>query len=263
MAKPIEGHAGNAMHIHQSVVDINSGENIFSDAKGEPTTSQRVERCGRLCQHEWVAVGQGHKVGQQANRGIGERHRCQRRQPGGVEIGAPLPSQHAAPQAEAAERLAAFWDRAYTEYNVAKTMSFEQAGATGVRQRLGTGGEKHVRSPESISHEAHAHCLLGTPGASGAEGDRCWGKLVDILEGCSRTPRGVLRAELIEPGSASSEARRARARHRFVAALTERVNMYDLHKPCAVGPPAKDQPCGRVDDESAMGRASCKKLSPR
>ena len=37
MAKPIEGHAGNAMHIHQSVVDIDSGYNIFSDAKGEPT----------------------------------------------------------------------------------------------------------------------------------------------------------------------------------------------------------------------------------
>ncbi len=37
MAKPIEGHAGNAMHIHQSVQSIHSGENIFSHKDGEPT----------------------------------------------------------------------------------------------------------------------------------------------------------------------------------------------------------------------------------
>jgi glutamine synthetase len=37
MAKPIEGEPGSAMHIHQSVVDINSGKNIFSDAKGNET----------------------------------------------------------------------------------------------------------------------------------------------------------------------------------------------------------------------------------
>ena len=96
------------------------------------------------------------------------------------------------PRAEAAERLAAFWDRAYTEYNVAKAMvpappacdtgdgrpgaasraEGEQegrpparcpgdlAGAVGVRQALGPAGERQVRSPESISYEAHAHCLL-------------------------------------------------------------------------------------------------------
>ena len=33
----------------------------------------------------------------------------------GVEIETPLPGQDAVPQAEAADRLAAFWDRAYTE----------------------------------------------------------------------------------------------------------------------------------------------------
>ena len=55
-----------------------ASEIAHTDAKGEPTTSQRVERCGRLCQHEWVAVRQGDKVGQQANLRIGERHRCQR-----------------------------------------------------------------------------------------------------------------------------------------------------------------------------------------
>lgn len=35
MAKPMEEQPGSAMHIHQSVVDDRTGENIFSDANGE------------------------------------------------------------------------------------------------------------------------------------------------------------------------------------------------------------------------------------
>ena len=35
MAKPMRDQPGSAMHVHQSVVDIESGENIFSDASGE------------------------------------------------------------------------------------------------------------------------------------------------------------------------------------------------------------------------------------
>ena len=88
--------------------------------------------------------------------------------------------------------------------------------------------------------------------------------MVDILDGCSRTSLDVLQAERAEPGSASLQARQARARLRFVAALAEWVNMHDLHKPYALGPPAKDQPCAHVDDEhSTMERVSCKKLYPR
>ncbi|WBU64518.1 glutamine synthetase family protein [Paracoccus aerodenitrificans] len=34
MAKPIEGEPGSAMHIHHSIVDIETGRNIFSDEKG-------------------------------------------------------------------------------------------------------------------------------------------------------------------------------------------------------------------------------------
>lgn len=37
MAKPIEGEPGSAMHIHHSVVDVATGQNIFSDAKGDET----------------------------------------------------------------------------------------------------------------------------------------------------------------------------------------------------------------------------------
>ena len=36
MAKPMEGQPGSAMHIHQSVEDINTGENIFSTPEGLP-----------------------------------------------------------------------------------------------------------------------------------------------------------------------------------------------------------------------------------
>ena len=37
MAKPIEGEAGSAMHIHQSVVNSKNGQNIFADTKGNDT----------------------------------------------------------------------------------------------------------------------------------------------------------------------------------------------------------------------------------
>ena len=37
MSKPMENEPGSAMHIHQSVVNIKTGKNIFSDADGNPT----------------------------------------------------------------------------------------------------------------------------------------------------------------------------------------------------------------------------------
>jgi glutamine synthetase len=37
MAKPMQGQAGSAMHIHQSVVDIETGANIFSNEDGSPS----------------------------------------------------------------------------------------------------------------------------------------------------------------------------------------------------------------------------------
>ncbi|MDI7863452.1 glutamine synthetase family protein [Rhizobiaceae bacterium n13] len=37
MAKPMQGQAGSAMHIHQSVVDIETGRNIFSNPDGSPS----------------------------------------------------------------------------------------------------------------------------------------------------------------------------------------------------------------------------------
>ena len=37
MAKPMQNQPGSAMHIHISVIDKNTGQNIFSDRDGEPT----------------------------------------------------------------------------------------------------------------------------------------------------------------------------------------------------------------------------------
>jgi glutamine synthetase len=37
MAKPIANEPGSAMHIHQSIVDAESGRNVFSDKEGRPT----------------------------------------------------------------------------------------------------------------------------------------------------------------------------------------------------------------------------------
>jgi glutamine synthetase len=37
MAKPMSREPGSAMHIHQSVIDIKTGANIFSDEAGDPT----------------------------------------------------------------------------------------------------------------------------------------------------------------------------------------------------------------------------------
>lgn len=41
MAKPIQGQPGSAMHIHQSVLDMKTGNNIFTDAKGGETAAFR------------------------------------------------------------------------------------------------------------------------------------------------------------------------------------------------------------------------------
>ena len=49
MAKPMEKEPGSAMHIHQSVVSLNTGENIFSNDGGEASSLF-------LCTHWWAAA---------------------------------------------------------------------------------------------------------------------------------------------------------------------------------------------------------------
>ena len=74
-----------------------------------------------------------------------------------VEIHAAPPGAEVAAEAEAADRLAAFWDRAYTEFNVAKTLAAEastQPGSAssdvGVRQYLGPAEEKSALPGEPL-----------------------------------------------------------------------------------------------------------------
>jgi glutamine synthetase len=38
MAKPMEGEPGSAMHMHQSLVDEETGRNVFTSADGKPTS---------------------------------------------------------------------------------------------------------------------------------------------------------------------------------------------------------------------------------
>jgi hypothetical protein len=64
--------------------------------------------------------------------------------------------------------------------------------------------------------------------------------------------------------SENQDEKRATARKLFVAALAEWVNMHDLHRPFACGPPSKDQPCASVENEhSTKEKVSCNKLFPR
>ena len=47
-----------------------------------------------------------------------------------VEIEVSLPGASVVPQTEAADRLATFWDRAYTEFSVAKAMAVPGTAST-------------------------------------------------------------------------------------------------------------------------------------
>jgi glutamine synthetase len=49
MAKPMRDQPGSAMHVHQSVVDVSTGENVFSDANGN--VSERFLHFIGGCQH--------------------------------------------------------------------------------------------------------------------------------------------------------------------------------------------------------------------
>ena len=74
-----------------------------------------------------------------------------------VEINVALPGAEVVAEAEAADRLATFWDRAYTEFNVAKTVADQfitrQGAASrdiGMRQCLGPAeGARPLTAPWS------------------------------------------------------------------------------------------------------------------
>ena len=147
------------------------------------------------------------------------------------------------PQEEAANILATFWDRVFTEFDVAKHVqssgpSSSSAVMPRVMPQLGKKLERETKSPESISCKAFAHCLLEPTGAEPEhEEQNCWDELADILEACGRPG---LADQISAPSSASACERRALARKLFVATLGEWVNMHDGHAPFPMGPPGKD-----------------------
>ena len=64
-------------------------------------------------------------------------------------------------QGEAANRLATFFDRAYTEYSMAKATTGEPAGKSGRRQRMSKKDQREIPSPECISESALLEMLGG------------------------------------------------------------------------------------------------------
>ena len=199
------------------------------------------------------------------------------------EITAQWETDVVVPQTEAANRMASFWDRVFCEFNVAKAMKHandiqalpdaaheENAklmrGDVGTRQKLGKKKEKEQSSPETLSYKTLAHCLLGCLDMTEIEEGHCWDELNHIVQNCSRNVNASEPA-LGSPGATEEEKeqRRAHARKLFVAALAEWVNMHDLHKPYALGPPGKDQACAAVENEhsSTKEKVYCNKFFPR
>jgi len=66
---------------------------------------------------------------------------------------------------------------------------------------------------------------------------------------CDAPSAIIPRSQALPATQEQRDQQRAYARKLFVAALAEWVNMHDLHRPFALGPPSKDQPCAAVDNE--------------
>ena len=110
-----------------------------------------------------------------------------------------------------------------------------------------------------------AHCLLGTRQVSEDEEEQCWQELEHILGQCGRAHEAwTSRPSLAGQDENAKSHVQAQARKIFVSALAEWVNMHDLHRPYAMGPPGKDQACAAIENEhSTKEKISCNKLFPR
>ena len=205
---------------------------------------------------------------------------------GVVQVDATPAESVVLPQEQAANILATFWDRVFTEFNVAKHVqssdssnelcSGDSAAMPGVRSKLGKKQERQTKSPESISWKTYAHCMLEDQAAEPKQEEQaCWDELCDILEACGRpglaeqisapcSASAVDAEQISAPCSASAVERRALARKLFVAVLAEWVNMHDVHAPFPMGPPGRDQACATIENEhSSQERCTCNKLYPR
>ena len=93
------------------------------------------------------------------------------------------------------------------------------------------------------AYQTFAHCLLQGLEMNAEEDARCWSELQEILHGCARGSTTDMNELLVEPSSASWEAKRANACLYIVAALADWVNMHGWHRPYAMGSPDKEQCC--------------------
>ena len=155
-------------------------------------------------------------------------------------------------QGLAAERLASFFDRAYTEYNISKPPPPGAGGfagdanaseasvvwRAGRRSLMGKKKERQKRAPDMISEETLLGILLKRTCRSVNESH--WAELDEILLGSAEHP-GPLAEFWREAKDAdlTFEHKAARARRAFVGTLVDWMQLHDFHAPFPSGPPSK------------------------
>ena len=179
-------------------------------------------------------------------------------------------------QGEAASRLASFFDRAYTEWNlqkapVGKHIESTEAGQPGRRLQMGKTVERSCPAPDMLSERSLRMLLAVYPDNGGSlvempqgpgSGPTAWQELDDIFAGDGEMCRYW--QETQEDLKLLPCSKLARARRVFVAILAEWMQMHDYHTPFANGPPAKGQSCAKVENEhSHSEKVACGKLFPR
>ena len=151
----------------------------------------------------------------------------------------------------AAKALNSFFERLYTEWNLKKSEA-DQASCVSDRRKMSKHQLKHHMSPDMVSVAAYQELLRqGLAPSEVANDPAVWEELADLLG-------------LEEWQHLSTENRRQAARFSFVTVLAEWSQMHDLHEPFPMGPPARAQPCAKVDCEfTSRETTSGGKLFPR
>ena len=180
-------------------------------------------------------------------------------------------------QGLAAERLASFFDRAYTEYNISKPPPPRAGGfasdanaseasvvwRAGRRSLMGKKKERQQRAPDMISEETLLGILLKRICRSVNESH--WAELDEILLGSAEHPGPLAEfwREAKDP-DLTFEHKAARARRAFVGTLVDWMQLHDFHAPFPSGPPSKGQSCAKVENEhSCQEKTYCGKMFPR
>ena len=163
----------------------------------------------------------------------------------------------------AAKALNSFFERLYTEWNLKKTEP-DQATCISDRRKMTKHQLKHHISPDMVSVAAYQELLRQGVAPSEGLADAAEQDLDGVEDDTAvwEDLAGLL--SLDDWQHLSIEHRRQAARVSFVTTLAEWSQMHDLHEPFPMGPPAKTQPCAKVDCElTSRETTSCGKLFPR